>query len=148
MCHMLQGPTTLRNDVWDKGKTATSVTPMKMEYGDEMKLNLQDSIGLSLVTHQCHVCQHGWPYLDLNLSMIDQIAPWYMKSAFHGWSYNYRIHTCTSCSERSLDNTGCQLRGQWGVKILSVPTYISLDALYGTGTHKLGCKSQTFLRYL
>jgi hypothetical protein len=52
---MLQDPATLRNDDWYKGKTNTSMTTMKMDYGDEMMLNVQDSIGVSLVILRCDV---------------------------------------------------------------------------------------------
>jgi hypothetical protein len=52
MCRMLQDPATLRHGTWYKGKTTTSVTLMKMEYRDEMKLNPQDSLGISLMTLQ------------------------------------------------------------------------------------------------
>jgi hypothetical protein len=50
MCRMLQDPATLRGDVWYKGKPTTSLTPVMMEYEGEMKLNLQDLVGISLVT--------------------------------------------------------------------------------------------------
>jgi hypothetical protein len=36
-----------------QGETTTTVTTMKMEYGDEMKLDLLDSLGISLMTLRC-----------------------------------------------------------------------------------------------
>jgi hypothetical protein len=47
---MLQDLATPQNNVCYKGETATIVTTMMMEYGDEMKLYLQDLIGLPSMT--------------------------------------------------------------------------------------------------
>jgi hypothetical protein len=106
-CHRLA---TLRNDVWYKGKTTTTVIAMEMEYEDEMKLNLQDSIGLSLVTHRCHVMSIRLTLLwnSIHRRMI-RLPLWYMKSAYR-WCYN-RMCPSTSCLKRSLDDTRCLLRG-------------------------------------
>jgi hypothetical protein len=92
MCRMLQDPATLRGDVWYKGKTTTTMTAMKMEYGDETELNLQDSIGLSLVTHQCHV-------MSTQMSLLWNSIHWGMiRLPRDTWSLHTDEYTMTGCT--------------------------------------------------
>jgi hypothetical protein len=57
---MLQDPTALQTNVGCKRGTTTALTPMKIEYEDEMKWSLLDSLGISHVTI---LRQHDCPYL-------------------------------------------------------------------------------------
>jgi hypothetical protein len=130
---MFQDPATLRDDVWYKGKTTTTVTAMKIEYGEKEE-NLLDSLGISPMTLQCNL-------MPTRLSLLwNSIHRGMIRLPRDTWSLHTdesttnRMHSSTFCSERRLDNTRCLLWGYWGVKILdpSVPTYD------GTDTHKVG----------
>jgi hypothetical protein len=86
------------------------------------------------------------PWISIYRRLI-RLPPWHMKSAYR-WSYNNRMHPSTPCLKCSLDDTRCLLRGYWGVKTLtsSVLMQETRGLLYGTGTHKLGCRSRRLLR--
>jgi hypothetical protein len=54
-----------------------------MEYEDEMKLNLQDLVGISLVTLQCDVMLTWLTLLWISIyHILIRLPPWYMKSAY------------------------------------------------------------------
>jgi hypothetical protein len=92
MCRMLQDPATLRNGAWYKGKTTTSVTLMKMEYGDEMNLNPQDSLGISPMTLQRN-------FMLTLLSLIWNSIYWRMiRLPYDTWSLHTDEATTLGCT--------------------------------------------------
>jgi hypothetical protein len=54
-----------------------------MEYEYEMKLNLQDLVGISLVTFQCDVMLTWLTLLWISIDhVLIRLPPWYTKSAY------------------------------------------------------------------
>jgi hypothetical protein len=145
---MLHDPATLRGDVWYKGKTTTSLTPVKMEYKDEMKMNLQDLVGISLVTLQCDVMPTWLTLLWISIYHI------LIRLPRDTWSLHTNDATTTGCALPPLAWNGAWMTlGAYFEDNEELRSWIQVcqyketgSLLYGTDTHKFGWRSRRLLR--